>query len=129
MELDVSVDDAKLVIQLRNEAGTNHAKGLALQQQHGSITPAIAAENDLGSADSTFLGSGEIKHAAAAMKNGASTELRFEESSVLFRMRMNLHEATPPQIDSALPPLPTAMRLICAGMPECAYTDAAALSI
>ena len=126
MELDVSVDDAKLVIQLRNEAGTNHAKGLALQQQHGSITPAIAAENDLGSADSTFLGSGEIKHAAAAMKNGASTELRFEESSVLFRMKMNLLEATPPQIDSALPPLPTGMRLICAGMPECARTNAAA---
>ena len=115
MQLDVSVDDAKLVIELRNEAGTNHAKGLALQQQYGSITPATAAENDMGSAGSTFLGSGEIKHAAAAMKNGASTELRFEESSVLFRMEMNLHEATPPQIDSALPPLPTGMRLICAG--------------
>ena len=118
MELDVSVDDAKLVIQLRNEAGTNHAKGLALQQQYENITPEIAAENDLGSADSTFLGSGEIKHAAAAMKNGASTELRFEESSVLFRMKMNLLEATPPQIDSALPPLPAGMRLICAGMPN-----------
>ena len=126
MELDVSVDEAKLVIQLRNEAGTNHAKGLALQQQYESITPEIAAENNMGSADSTFLGSGEIKHAAAAMKNGASTELRFEESSVLFRMKMNLLEATPPQIDSALPPLPTGMRLICAGMPECARTNAAA---
>ena len=120
VELDVSVDDAKLVIQLRNEAGTNHAKGLALQQQHENITPEIAAENDMGTANSTFLGSGEIKHAAAAMKNGASTELRFDESSVLFRMKMNLLEATPPQIDSALPPLPTGMRLICAG------TDAAA---
>ena len=75
----------------------------------------------MGSADSTFLGTGEIKHAAAAMKNGASTELRFEESSVLFRMEMNLHEATPPQIDSALPPLPAGMRLICAGMPEFAH--------
>ena len=116
MELDVSVDDAKLVIELRNEAGTNHAKGLALQQQHGSITPAIAAENDLGSADSTFLGSGEIKHAAAAMKNGASTELRFEESSVLFRLEMDLHEASPLEIDSALPPLPPGMRLICVGI-------------
>ena len=116
VELGVSVHGEKLVIWLRNEAGANHAKGLALQEKDGSVTSTIAAQNDMGSAESTFLGSGEIQQAADAMKQGASTELRFEESSVLFRLEMDLHEASPLQIDSALPPLPPGMRLICVGI-------------
>jgi len=116
VELGVSVHGEKLVIWLRNEAGANHAKGLALQEKDGSVTSTIAAQNDMGSAESTFLGSGEIQQAADAMRQGASTELRFEESSVLFRLEMDLHATSPPKIDSALPPLPPGMRLICVGI-------------
>ena len=115
VKLNASTDGNKLVIELRNEAGANHAKGLALQAEVGSITSTIAAQNNMGSAESTYLGSKEIQQATAAM--GASTELRFEESSVLFRLTMDLQEASPLEIDSALPPLPTTMRLICAGTP------------
>ena len=115
MQLGASAHGDKLVIQIRNEAGKNHAKGLALQEKGDSITSAIAAQNDMGSTESTFLGSKEIEQAAAAMKQGASTELRFEENSVLFSLEMDLQEASSLEIDSALPPLPPGVKLICVG--------------
>ena len=116
VQLGASAHGSKLVIRIKNEAGKNHAKGLALQEKGDSITSAIAAQNDMGSTESTFLGNKEIEQAAAAMKQGASTQLTFEENSVLFSLEMDLQEASPLEINSALPPLPPGVKLICVGI-------------
>jgi len=116
--INVSMGEAGAIrFEVINKPGPNHSKGYELQKsktQESDLHKLSkqAAINQMGQAQSSYLGLGEIATAAAAL--GATTSLTWQQDSVTFSLVCKMHKAPISELSRALPQLPNGMRLICA---------------
>jgi CheY-like chemotaxis protein len=123
MSLSV-LDSESLLIAIKNGAGRNHAAALRMQSDHGDDALMSNREGldlgGIGSAQSTFLGMGEMREAAAVM--GASLSLVFYPQSgmtpphTLFSLKIGLKPTSAPVIpadEGEVPPLREGTVMLC----------------
>ena len=95
--LNVSLvsSEGLILFQIENDAGPNHAQGLALQQNiamqpNGTLCSGVfsqaAARHGMGSRESTFRGMNEVEQAIAGLNRG-SCSLTFKKTTVQFTLK------------------------------------------
>ena len=109
-----------LNIEILNQAGANHEKGLALQKALGIQSSTcdasfsdLAAKHGMGSDESTFRGMIEVRQVTALIPD-STADVHYDESTVLFSFKIPLHMQDPNKLLQDEKPLPPNMVLIVA---------------